>query len=171
MRLTPNAFFRGLINLGGRCPFCGSSETRASRQAYEGHLARLLAVEVRRCKSCHHHFARPFGRPGARLSMPVLPRRGPPRCPACGGRDALVSSHDGPTWVSRLLARERYRCRGCRHRFNHTDWTWAATNVLVLAVLAGGLAFVASSLANRRPQDLPAPRIRSVPPLPPPAAR
>jgi hypothetical protein len=172
VRLTWTALLRGLVGPSGHCPGCGSAHTRPSREAYDGRLSRLLRVEARRCKSCHRHFAQPFD--GRRLVTrpPARARSLSPRCPSCGGSDTLASHRDGPRWPKWLLVRQGHRCRSCRHRFIHTDWVGAATNVLVLAIVAGGLALGASYIANRLPQrPKAAPQIKSVPPLPPPAAR
>jgi transposase-like protein len=172
VRLTWNALLHGLLRPTGRCPHCGSDQTRPSRETYAGRLAALLGVQPHRCKSCLRHFAVPFGGRGALLGLLRPARSRAPRCPECRSFDTLSSHREGAAWPGRLLARQGYRCRACRFRWTHTYWREVAINFLVFAIVAGGLALGASYVANRLPQrPKPAPRIRSVPPLPPPAAR
>jgi len=141
----------GIVNLRARCPFCGSQYVRASRESFEGLLARLLRLSAYRCRDCKRHFGVP---PYARLTPSPAPAQ--PPCPACGSLKTVDSSGGPGGLLGRLCARSSHRCLSCRLRFVATDRRQLLANVVLLGAVLAALALGTSLLRDTTAWSRPA---------------
>jgi transposase-like protein len=140
---------RGALSRSPRCPQCGSSTIRPSKESYEGRFAVRYGLKPYRCRDCHRHFALSpraqsqvaVGEPGSDDAAPWerLVRRQAPPCPHCGEHTAGLSAQPVTSLADRALSRRRYRCQSCRRHFVAARPADAVANILIALLLLAGL--------------------------------
>ncbi|MBK5256097.1 MAG: hypothetical protein JJE39_08695 [Vicinamibacteria bacterium] len=77
---------------------------------------------------------------------------------------------EGPL-IHRLELREMYRCLECNSSFFRFNLTRLIAFSLLIFFVLGGLSYAAMRMAGSSGGSKPSPRIKRVPPAPPPAFR
>lgn len=146
------ALLRALRTRALKCPGCGSTRLRPSREPYEGYFARKLDLRAYRCRTCYRHCGIP-----ARIVQehtvaedgepePPPPRglfsfmQGMPPCPHCGNRKVRLAASQPEGLIAWVTRRRLYRCNGCHHRYLFVHWRRAMVDGVLVLMLVAGLA-------------------------------